>query len=74
MVAPHLCQSWGPPLQVCETVDYDPQSGPYLIGLTGAMATGKSSVMARLVKLGAYPIDCDKVRQLILCKILILAG
>ena len=53
---------------------YDPQSGPYLIGLTGAMATGKSSVMARLVKLGAYPIDCDKVRQLILYKILILAG
>ena len=44
-----------------ECLDYDPQSGPFLIGLTGAIATGKSSVLARLVKLGAYPIDCDKV-------------
>lgn len=40
---------------------YDPKSGPFLIGLTGAMATGKSSVAARLVKKGAYLIDCDKV-------------
>ena len=47
--------------QVDECLDYDPQSGPFLIGLTGAIATGKSSVLARLVKLGAYPIDCDKV-------------
>ena len=44
-----------------ECVKYESQSGPFLIGLTGAMATGKSSVAARLVKKGAYLIDCDKV-------------
>ena len=44
-----------------ECLEYDPQSGPYIIGLTGAMATGKSSVLARLVEKGAYAIDCDKV-------------
>ena len=47
--------------QVDECMKYDPKSGPFLIGLTGAMATGKSSVAARLVKKGAYLINCDKV-------------
>ena len=49
--------------QVDETMNFDPQSGPFLIGLMGATATGKSSVVSRLVKLGAYPIDCDKVHS-----------
>jgi phosphopantetheine adenylyltransferase/dephospho-CoA kinase len=47
--------------KVDECMTYDPQSGPFLIGLTGAMATGKSSVASRLVKKGAYLIDCDKL-------------
>lgn len=34
---------------------------PYLIGLTGNIATGKSTVMEVLRKLGAYTIDADKV-------------
>ena len=55
----------GPSLSVKidECLGYDPQSGPFIIGLTGAMATGKSSVLARLVERGAYPIDCDKVQS-----------
>ena len=47
--------------QVDECLEYNPQSGPFIIGLTGAMATGKSTVLRRLVEKGAYPIDCDKV-------------
>lgn len=35
---------------------------PYLIGLTGGTASGKSSIAKRLVTLGAYCIDCDKVK------------
>ena len=35
--------------------------GPYLIGLTGGTASGKSSIAKRLSGLGAYVIDCDKV-------------
>ena len=44
-------------------MEYDPQLGPFVIGLTGAMATGKSTVLGRLVEKGAYPIDCDKVSK-----------
>lgn len=36
-------------------------SRPYVIGLTGGSATGKSSVAKRIAKLGAAVIDCDKV-------------
>ena len=57
----HYCTVVSSVHQVDECVKYDPKSGPFLIGLTGAMATGKSSVAARLVKKGAYLIDCDKV-------------
>lgn len=35
--------------------------GIYLIGLTGNIACGKSSVVAMLKKLGAHAIDADKV-------------
>jgi phosphopantetheine adenylyltransferase/dephospho-CoA kinase len=48
---------------VDECVEYNPQLGPFVIGLTGAMATGKSTVLGRLVEKGAYPIDCDKSRM-----------
>ena len=44
---------------------YDPSAGPYLIGLTGGIATGKSSIFRRLTDMGAYSIDCDKVSVMI---------
>lgn len=34
---------------------------PYVIGLTGGIASGKTSVAQRLAKLGASVIDCDKL-------------
>ncbi|MGD2164150.1 MAG: dephospho-CoA kinase [Anaerolineae bacterium] len=34
---------------------------PFLIGLTGNIATGKSAVAAMLAELGAFTIDADKV-------------
>jgi len=37
------------------------KSRPYLIGLTGNIATGKSEVAGMLAKLGAYCIDADRV-------------
>ena len=46
----------------CST-DYIPSHGPFLIGLTGRIATGKSSIFKRLVNKGAFPVDCDKVRD-----------
>lgn len=33
----------------------------YVIGMTGGIASGKSSVVKRFEKLGAYTIDCDKL-------------
>ncbi|KAJ8024780.1 Bifunctional coenzyme A synthase [Holothuria leucospilota] len=36
-------------------------TSPYIIGLTGGIASGKSSVCQRLEKLGAAVIDCDKL-------------
>lgn len=37
------------------------KNSPYVIGLTGGIASGKSSVAQRLKKLGAEIIDCDKL-------------
>ncbi|KAH8365592.1 hypothetical protein KR093_002424, partial [Drosophila rubida] len=34
---------------------------PYIIGLTGGIASGKSKMAARLGEMGAHVIDCDKV-------------
>ena len=34
---------------------------PYVIGLTGGMASGKSAIRDDLEKLGAATIDCDKL-------------
>ncbi|XP_037077044.1 uncharacterized protein LOC119098223 [Pollicipes pollicipes] len=35
--------------------------GPYVIGLTGGAASGKSSVCRRLAALGAHVVDCDRL-------------
>eukprot|EP00794_Sanderia_malayensis_P011790 gene11790-13010_t len=34
---------------------------PYVIGLTGGIATGKSAVTRRLQRLGAFAINCDRL-------------
>ncbi len=39
---------------------------PYIIGLTGNIATGKSSVMRRLEEHGALVIDADKVAHAVM--------
>lgn len=36
---------------------------PYILGLTGGIASGKSSVCKRLAGLGAAVIDCDKLGE-----------
>jgi dephospho-CoA kinase len=41
-------------------------ANPYLIGLTGNIATGKSTVAAMLARLGATVIDADKVAHQIM--------
>ncbi|XP_074659006.1 bifunctional coenzyme A synthase-like [Tubulanus polymorphus] len=38
-----------------------PSSSPYVIGLTGGIASGKSSIAERLHGFGAAVIDCDKL-------------
>ncbi len=38
-----------------------PRVRPYIIGMTGGIATGKSAVTRRLQKLGASAINCDKL-------------
>ena len=35
--------------------------GPFVIGLTGGIASGKTSICKRFTQLGAGVIDCDKV-------------
>jgi len=42
---------------------------PYIIGLTGSTASGKSSVCARLERLGAVIIDCDKLGKFMFCHV-----
>lgn len=42
-------------------LDNDKLDGPYIIGLTGGIASGKTTISQRLLKLGACIIDCDKV-------------
>jgi len=43
---------------------WDPEAGPYIIGLTGGSASGKSSVARRLEHLGWGCVDCDKMGHL----------
>ncbi|KAK3595443.1 hypothetical protein CHS0354_003437 [Potamilus streckersoni] len=38
---------------------------PYVIGLTGGIASGKTSVCQRLEKLGAGVVDCDKLGHVV---------
>jgi len=38
---------------------------PYVIGLTGGTASGKSSICDRLERLGAVIIDCDKLGKFV---------
>ncbi|CAG0914400.1 unnamed protein product [Notodromas monacha] len=38
-----------------------PSALPYVVGLTGGICSGKSSICKRLEKLGAAVIDCDKL-------------
>ena len=40
---------------------WDRLTGPYLIGLTGGSASGKSSVAKRMAGLGWGVVDCDKL-------------
>jgi len=42
-------------------MEWDKSKGPYMIGLTGGSASGKSSVGKRLQAMGAGLIDCDKL-------------
>lgn len=37
------------------------REGCYVVGVAGGIASGKSSMVSRLKKLGAYTIDCDKL-------------
>jgi len=48
-----------PPLHV-----WDRNAGPYVIGLTGGSASGKSSVGKRMSGLGWGVVDCDKLGHL----------
>eukprot|EP00088_Acartia_fossae_P044282 TRINITY_DN4696_c0_g1_i2.p1 TRINITY_DN4696_c0_g1~~TRINITY_DN4696_c0_g1_i2.p1 ORF type:complete len:485 (-),score=66.35 TRINITY_DN4696_c0_g1_i2:180-1634(-) len=43
---------------------WDKSEGPYIIGLTGGSASGKSSLGKRFQKLGAGLVDCDKLGHL----------
>lgn len=40
---------------------------PFVIGLTGGTASGKSSIGKRLAKLGAGIVDCDALGESLLC-------
>lgn len=42
-------------------MERSPTRTPYLIGLTGNIASGKSLVLARLGELGAHTVDADRV-------------
>ena len=45
-----------PPLR-----EWNKSEGPYVIGLVGGSASGKTSVGKRLIALGAGVVDCDKL-------------
>ena len=40
---------------------WDRSKGPYIVGLTGGSASGKSKICSRLAGLGAGVVDCDKL-------------
>ena len=39
----------------------NPRTRPYVVGLTGGIASGKTSVCSRLKSQGAAIVDCDKL-------------
>ena len=43
------------------TISAAGREGPFVVGLTGGIASGKSSLCRRLAQLGAKVVDCDKV-------------
>lgn len=47
-------------LYIYQRLDNKPLK-PYIIGLTGGIASGKSSVAEKLQKLGASLVNCDKL-------------
>jgi len=53
-----------PIVQGSRCAAYNPQTGPFIIGLTGGIASGKSSISKRMSSLGAFTVDCDKVRMI----------
>jgi len=46
------------------TVKTTAGNGPYVIGLTGGIASGKTTICGRLNKLGAHVISCDQLGHL----------
>lgn len=40
---------------------WERSKGPYIVGLTGGSASGKSRICSRLASLGAGVVDCDKL-------------
>jgi len=53
------CDLFRPRLQPGDWARVTAASSPYVIGLTGGIACGKSSVRAELQRLGAAAVDCD---------------
>ncbi len=43
---------------------YNPNK-PYVIGLTGGLASGKSTIRTDLEKMGVATIDCDKLGKIL---------
>lgn len=56
----HLLGEYRTP-KVDHTTSETDREGPFVIGLTGGIASGKSSICQRLAQLGAKVVDCDKV-------------
>ena len=46
---------------VASNKEWRREEGPYMIGLTGGSASGKSSIGKRMAKLGFGVVDCDKL-------------
>lgn len=53
------CDLFGPRIQLGDWGRVTDSKGPYIIGLTGGIACGKSTVRAEMQRLGAAVVDCD---------------
>ena len=56
MIYYHCISELKPPTKI-----WDSSEGPYLIGLVGGSASGKTSIGKKLETLGAGVVDCDKL-------------